>query len=64
MWECSLDLVSFISARKELHTGNAIDLGCGYGLPGIKCLQLGVKDATFLDFNKEVTLCYRYKRFH
>ena len=56
IWECSLDLLNFLSTLYEnsnLNNINSLELGCGHGLPGIYLLLKG-SNVTFQDFNKEV----------
>ena len=54
IWECSKDLVQLLLNSAELHTGPAIDVGCGHGLPGISALNQGFMPVVFIDFNEEV----------
>ncbi len=56
IWECSLDLLNFLSSLFEnsnLNNINSLELGCGHGFPGIYLLLKG-SNVTFQDFNKEV----------
>ena len=54
-WECSLDLVQFLSTCEPdfFHQKTMIDLGCGSGLPGIYALQRGAC-VDFSDYNEQV----------
>jgi len=55
VWECSLDLVQFLSERDVDFTGMRIlELGCGTGLPGIFSLLKGAACVHFQDYNPEV----------
>ncbi|KAI9916795.1 hypothetical protein PsorP6_016757 [Peronosclerospora sorghi] len=54
LWECALDLVTFLEQRLETMPSTVLELGCGHGLPGICALQRGAEKVTFSDYNKEV----------
>ncbi|KAL7672152.1 hypothetical protein ACOME3_007046 [Neoechinorhynchus agilis] len=55
VWECSVDLATYISNIDFCTKGDAIEVGCGLGLPGITLLTLH-NDwlCDFQDFNKDV----------
>lgn len=54
-WECSLDLMNFISVNPDLVKGKSVlELGCGSGLPGIAALLLGAAQVSFQDYNQSV----------
>ena len=56
VWECSYDLLSYLSQAEleSLKSINVLDLGCGSGLLGIYCAMHGAKQVTFQDYNAEV----------
>ena len=55
VWECSLDLVDFITANKDKFAGkHVLEIGCGQGLPGVQALKQGASSVVFQDFNEEV----------
>lgn len=48
IWECSLDLVDYISANAlEFKDKSVLELGCGQGLPGVMCMLVGAKEVVF-----------------
>lgn len=63
-WECSIDLLNFLSEEYEVKLRNILEIGCGSGLPGIFCckkLLESSKDSedeqfsvVFQDFNQSV----------
>ncbi len=55
LWECALDLISFLHHSGFHADGLSIlDLGCGHGLPGIFCLNQSARHVAFQDFNADV----------
>lgn len=48
VWECTIDLINHIAKMPEFFTKTVLDLGCGSGLVGIKCL---LKHAPVVDFH-------------
>lgn len=59
IWEGSCDLAFFMKTHTELlpperETSRVIELGCGFGLPGICALNMGYRNVVFSDFNKDV----------
>ncbi|KAI5644241.1 lysine methyltransferase domain-containing protein [Phthorimaea operculella] len=58
IWECTYDLVEYLSGLENLSLKNmkVLDLGCGAGILGIYALIEGAT-ATFQDYNKEVIEC-------
>ncbi|GAB6020526.1 Histidine protein methyltransferase 1, variant 2 [Chamberlinius hualienensis] len=57
IWECSIDLIKYLSDTKLTFEPDVkvLELGCGAGLPGIYCLSQGAS-VHFQDYNEEV-LC-------
>ena len=57
LWECALDLVSFMDesnvsfVRKD---SNVLELGCGFGLPGVWAMMRGCARCVFQDLNADV----------
>ena len=51
IWECSIDLASFVASGIDVKSLNVLELGCGAGLPGIVAGQLG---ATRTDFQVKI----------
>ncbi|KAJ2948992.1 hypothetical protein O0L34_g5931 [Tuta absoluta] len=58
IWECTYDLVEYLSGQRQLSLKNmkVLDLGCGAGILGIYALIEGAS-VTFQDYNKEVIEC-------
>jgi len=56
LWECALDLVSFMDESSDIipKDSNVLELGCGFGLPGIWTLLRGCKRCVFQDLNADV----------
>ena len=56
IWECSLDLVNYLSKSPDnLHGKKVLELGCGAALPGLFCLKNAkIKELHLQDFNPEV----------
>lgn len=59
IWESSVDLARFIAQESQnstlsLQDKTVLELGCGYGIPGIISLKFGSKLTVFSDFNAEV----------
>ena len=55
VWECSLDLVDFISTNQvKFQRKKVLEIGCGQGLPGVAALKTGALEVVFQDFNQEV----------
>ena len=56
VWECTLDMLQFISDKgADLVAGKRVlELGCGQGLPGIMCAKLGAASVLLQDYNDEV----------
>jgi SAM-dependent methyltransferase len=52
-WECSLDLVLYLSQLPNEFFGSVIELGSGSALPGIYCQTRGAK-TDFQDYNEDV----------
>jgi len=54
-WECSVDLVKYLSELKdeEFQNKNILELGCGSALPGVYCLTRGA-NVDFQDYNQEI----------
>ena len=51
VWECSIDLVEYLSNYKDCLTGlRVLELGCGAGLPGIWAYKHGADHVTFQDY--------------
>ena len=58
MWECTFDLVSFLSETSFNFSGKTVlELGCGAGLPAIFSFVSGAKCVHFHDYNSEVLDC-------
>jgi len=57
LWECALDLVLFMDesnvsfVRKD---SNVLELGCGFGLPGVWAMMRGCARCVFQDLNADV----------
>ncbi|XP_043208620.1 histidine protein methyltransferase 1 homolog [Amphibalanus amphitrite] len=54
LWECSRDLVTFLSAGEPLEGRHVLELGCGAALPAVFCLLRGAASVTVQDYNREV----------
>ena len=55
VWECSLDLVDYITMNRPKFEGKKVlEIGCGQGLPGVQALKEGANEVVFQDFNDEV----------
>lgn len=55
LWECSVDLVAYYLRHPEFHNaGSVLELGCGFGLPGVAALLKGCQPVIFTDFNDNV----------
>ena len=53
-WECSLDLILYLSENRSLFRGKRVfELGCGTGLPGIYACKMGAEWLGFQDYNAE-----------
>ena len=47
IWECSIDLASFVASDVNVKNCNVIELGCGAGLPGIVAALNGASRTDF-----------------
>lgn len=55
VWECSYDLIHYLRSHPgEVEGKRVLELGCGHGLPGIACKQLGAKEVVFQDYTPAV----------
>ena len=55
IWECSHDLVQFLSQTKvPIQDQRVLELGCGAALPGLYCLHQKASLLHLQDFNSEV----------
>ena len=55
VWECSYDLIQYLRLHPQIVTGKRVlELGCGHGLPGIACKQLGAREVVFQDYTSAV----------
>jgi predicted nicotinamide N-methyase len=54
-WECSVDLVKYLSdlQNSEFENKSILELGCGSALPGVYCLTRGA-NVDFQDYNQEI----------
>lgn len=54
-WECSIDLVKYLSEQPNelFENKSVVELGCGSALPGVYCLTRGAK-VDFQDYNQEI----------
>lgn len=55
VWECTLDLLEYMSNNSEKFRGKCLELGCGVALPSILAALLG-SEITLQDYNKDVLL--------
>ncbi|KAJ3339947.1 hypothetical protein HDU93_007610 [Gonapodya sp. JEL0774] len=60
-WECSLDLVEFLSRtfdgkekNSEMQEQTVLEIGCGAALPGIYCVSKGSRRVDLQDYNPTV----------
>lgn len=54
-WECSYDLVEYLSVSRDFEGKDVLELGCGSALPGLYALfNLKPQSVSFQDYNKEV----------
>ena len=55
VWECTQDLLDLLTGDEVPVKGKSVvDVGCGSGLLGIKCLLEGASQVIFQDFNVQV----------
>ena len=56
LWECALDLASYLEAGDvdRWRGGSALELGCGRGLPGLWALRRGARRVVFTDYDAGV----------
>lgn len=58
LWECALDLTSWLDSNqshvKITSKSRVLELGCGFGLPGIWALKEGCGTCVFQDLNQSV----------
>lgn len=55
LWECTQDVLEmFTNNELDVREKTVLDLGCGSGLLGIKCLLDGAKHVVLQDFNMQV----------
>jgi len=54
-WECSIDLVKYLSelSNDNFENKSVLELGCGSALPGVYCLTRGA-NVDFQDYNQEI----------
>ncbi|ORX87305.1 hypothetical protein BCR32DRAFT_228154 [Anaeromyces robustus] len=54
-WECSVDLVKYLSelSNDNFENKSILELGCGSALPGVYCLTRGA-NVDFQDYNQEI----------
>ena len=55
IWEGSLDLMTYI-CPDDVRGKQVIELGCGFGLPGLLAHQYGAESVHFQDYNESVLL--------
>ena len=53
LWECSVDLMAHMSGER-VRGKRVVELGCGFGLPGLLAHQLGARSVHFQDYNASV----------
>lgn len=54
VWECSLDLVTYLSESVSFSGKSVLELGAGHALPAIQALRMGAKEVAVHDYNREV----------
>lgn len=46
LWECTTDMLQYLD-NVNMEGKRVIDVGCGLGILGVKCLKLGASKVTF-----------------
>ncbi|XP_071158195.1 histidine protein methyltransferase 1 homolog [Mytilus edulis] len=54
VWECGIDLASYIAKEVDFTDKMVLELGSGAGIPGICAMVCGAKVVHFQDYNEEV----------
>ena len=64
IWECSLDLATFVATNVNVEKCNVIELGCGAALPAIVAALRGAARTDFqvIFFRKEQNQCFLQTR--
>lgn len=56
LWECAIDLATYLQGRFDVSRLRVVELGCGRGLLGLWAARNGARDVAFCDYNEDVLL--------
>lgn len=54
LWKSSLLLIDYLDTHRPEHCKTVIDVGCGWGIPGIWCARMLGANVTSVDADREV----------